>query len=135
MKKILNQIESIQTNNNLVISNSNIQKLNDIEQDNNILSEIKKEYLDEIQNHEKKISNDFNDLIKNNLYNELENENNELIKIYKIDKNLYKKICEITLEKIYKDLLKRNITSTQIINQFILPNCIIDPETNQKINV
>jgi hypothetical protein len=134
INKILKQIETIQTNNNLVISNSNIQKLNDIEQDNNILSEIKKEYLDEIQNDEKKISTDFNDLIKNNLYNELENENNELIKIYKIDKNIYKKICEITLEKIYKDLLKRNITSTQIINQFILPNCIIDPETNQKIN-
>ena len=131
--KILNQIENISPNNNLVISNSTIQNLKEIEEDMKILSEIKKNYLEEIQNEEKNISNEYNNLTKNNLYSDIENENNELIKLYKIDKNVYKKICEITLEKVYKDLLKRNISNQQIIDQYILPNCIVDPETNQKI--
>ena len=131
--KILNQIETISSNNNLVISNSTIQNLKEIEEDMKILSEIKKNYLEEIQNEEKNISNEYNNLTKNNLYSDIENENNELIKLYKIDKNVYKKICEITLEKVYKDLLKRNISNQQIIDQYILPNCIVDPETNQKI--
>ena len=131
--KILNQIETISSNNNLVISNSTIHNLKEIEEDMKILSEIKKNYLEEIQNEEKNISNEYNNLTKNNLYSDIENENNELIKLYKIDKNVYKKICEITLEKVYKDLLKRNISNQQIIDQYILPNCIVDPETNQKI--
>ncbi len=131
--KILNQIETISSNNNLVISNSTIQNLKEIEEDVKILSEIKKNYLEEIQNEEKNISNEYNNLTKNNLYSDIENENNELIKLYKIDKNVYKKICEITLEKVYKDLLKRKISNQQLIDQYILPNCIVDPETNQKI--
>ena len=41
-----------------------------------ILSEIKKNYLEEIKNEEKNNSNEYNNLTKNNLYSDIENENN-----------------------------------------------------------
>lgn len=117
------------------IKSNNTTKNNEILNENkSIFTSIINRFNEEIQKEEKDLSVSYNENKKNCYYNEIEEENNKLIKLYHIPQEIIKKINDVVRKKLAKDIMNEYVKFEDNIEEFILPKCIIENDTSEKIS-
>ena len=113
------------------IKSNNTTKNNEILNENkSIFTSIINRFNEEIQKEEKDLSVSYNENKKNCYYNEIEEENNNLIKVYHIPQEILKKINDVVRKKLAKDIMNKYVKFEDNIEEFILPKCIIENDTS-----
>lgn len=138
--KLLTLITGDKKDNALTLSLSSVQSKNTSvidkekqEENKKIFKKIIQNFTEELQKEEKEISGLFNKNKKMDLISEISKENAQLIKAYHISPKIVQIINDIVRKKLAKDIVNEYHKFEDIIEEFSLPKCFIDKDTNDKI--
>lgn len=143
INQILKQLTLItedKKDNALTLSLSSVQSKNTSvidkekqEENKKIFKKIIQNFTEELQKEEKEISALFNKNKKIDLISEISKENAQLIKAYHISPKIVQIINDIVRKKLAKDIVNEYHKFEDSIEEFSLPKCFIDKDTNDKI--
>lgn len=138
--KLLTLITGDKKDNALTLSLSSVQSKNTSvidkekqEENKKIFKKIIQNFTEELQKEEKEISALFNKNKKIDLISEISKENAQLIKAYHISPKIVQIINDIVRKKLAKDIVNEYHKCEDSIEEFSLPKCFIDKDTNDKI--